>query len=257
MNLWSTMVGLLRRPLFTLPVIILAVAAGVAAYRNVPLRYQASASMVLTAPTSGGTATADPRSIKTESNPLLQFNDSLQTSAAILILAANTPETQVELGAGPKSGTRLKVDDGHTNAELLAASRVGPFLYITAESATPQEAARVVDNVRRFIRDDLRERQDVLSAPKSTYITVNDVATTPAEAVNKARLTATAAGPAGVLGLAFLLGLLIHLRRESRARRPVERPVEWLPADDGPPPPDTPPEEPEELEEEPAEVRAD
>ncbi|ROO82740.1 hypothetical protein EDD29_0223 [Actinocorallia herbida] len=219
MKLWPTFLGLLRRPIFTIPVLVLAVAAGVLTYRQVPVRYQVSATMILTAPTSGGSQKAETGAEDdgdTSYNPLLQFNESLQTTAALLILAANTEDVKAGVGAPLNGDTRLQVDDGRSNADLLAATQTGPFIYITAESPTAAKAEAVVTAVREYIRGDLKRLQESLKAPGSTYISVSNVSTDPLKTVQKTRLVATAGAPAAVIVAAFLLAYPFVRRAQRR-----------------------------------------
>ncbi|GAB2813670.1 hypothetical protein GCM10022221_09250 [Actinocorallia aurea] len=209
--------------MFTIPVLLVAVGLGIVAFQAVPVRYQSSATMILTAPTSGGSQqqAEDEEAEDTEYNPLLQFNESLQTTAALLILSANTEDVKKRMGAPTAGDTRLQVDDGRSNTDLLAATQTGPFIYITAEAPTPEKAASVVAAVRTFVRGDLRRLQDSLKAPGRTYISVSDVSTDPPKTVQKTRLAATVGVPAGVVVAALLIAFPFARRRPPEAERPV------------------------------------
>src|SRR5437879_6445956 len=122
MDFWKTVLGLARRSYVGLPVVGLALIAAGIAYIFVPAHYVSSGSMVLTTPASGGTLSPNPKISGNLTNPLLQFNDSLRTTAGILILSMNTPEVAAQLGIVPGGETTIIVNDGHTNPDLLAVS---------------------------------------------------------------------------------------------------------------------------------------
>lgn len=149
----------------------LALAALVAAL--VPLQYQSSATVVLTTPPSGGTINVDPTEAPSEGNPLLQFNDGLRTTTAILINSITTPGTLRSLGVTENGPTELLVDDGRSKPELLSSN--GPFIYIEGTSYSQTDAINVVMRAAERIRAELVERQHALGAPPSTFIGVVDV----------------------------------------------------------------------------------
>lgn len=173
MDFWRSISRLLRRLYVGPPIIMLAIALASLASYLVPLQYQSSALLVLTTPTTGGTLPLDPKEKVGLSNPLLLFNDGLQTTTAILIHSMNTPEARRGLGVWEDGPTELVVDDGSSNPELLAS--VGPFIHIEALSMSSAEAKNVVTAAANSIRTELIARQEALDAPPSTFIEVVDV----------------------------------------------------------------------------------
>lgn len=218
MDFWRTVFGLARRAVVALPVLGVATILAAVAYLLVPTYHVSSAAMVLTTPTGGGTLSPKPTGDRT--NPLLQFNDSLRTTASILILAMNTPETAAQLGIRPNGDTKITVNDGHTNPDLLAVANNGPFVYIEVRSQSPAASRNIVLEAEQIVRDKLTQRQIALRAPKSTYITVTEVAAP----VTKAKRTMKLGAAAGALGMVIVFGLGVaytvdRVRQDRRARR--------------------------------------
>jgi len=67
MEIWRTVLALLRRPAVLVPMLLLALVLGAAAYAVVPLHYTSKEIMVLTTPSSEGPHGAPPV------NPLTQL----------------------------------------------------------------------------------------------------------------------------------------------------------------------------------------
>jgi hypothetical protein len=221
MDFWKTILDLARGRFVGPPIAVLAIAAASVAYFLVPTTYVSSASMVLTTPTSGGTLPTNPRESSGLTNPLLQFNDGLRTTAGILILSMNAPEMMARLGIVKDGDTQILINDGRTNPELLGISTNGPFVYIEVESKSPAKASATVASASQLIRDQLADRQRALKAPPTTYITITDVAppTTP-EAKRTAKWGAAAGGfmAVVVVGLSFAFLIDRRRRRKHRAR---------------------------------------
>src|SRR6478672_2529035 len=171
MEFWITIVGLVRRKGVVIPALLIAVALAVTAYLMTPISYVSSSTMVLTTTQFGGTESRDPTKPTDLTNPLLNFNDSLTTTSAILIEAMNTGSVDRQLGI--TGSTQLVVDDGRTNPDLLGLN--GPFLYIVGRSTSPAEAKRVVLQAQVLTSQKLRDWQSALNAPEKTYLTLAEV----------------------------------------------------------------------------------
>ncbi|WP_165974382.1 hypothetical protein [Nonomuraea deserti] len=210
------------------PVAVVAIGLALAAYFLVPSRYVSTASMVLTVPATGGTLETGPQRRPGLTNPLLQFNDALRTTAGILILSTNTPDVAAELGVTEDGPTVLTVNDGRTNPDLLGISTNGPFVYVEVESTSPAVVREVMRKARLRIRVELAERQKALGAPVSTHIAILDVmpASVPRLVVTD-RLLGAASG--GLVGVVAGLGVAYGVQRLRAARRAGE-----------PDPPETP-----------------
>ena len=146
---WATIVGLLRRKGVVIPAILIAFAGGVLAFSGTPVSYVSSTTMVLTTTQFGGTESQDPTKPTDLTNPMLNFNDSLRTTSAILIESMNTKEVADQLGI--RGSTTLVVNDGRTNPNLLGSN--GPFLYIVGRSGSSAETERVVAEAQKLMQD--------------------------------------------------------------------------------------------------------
>jgi hypothetical protein len=171
MDFWKAILGLIRRKYIGLPLLVGSVLIGALAFLLSPSHYLSSSLMVLTTPTSGGTLSQDPSKPTGLTNPLLNFDDGLKTTSAILIQAMNTPEVARELGA--EGTNKLTIGDGAGNPDLFGVN--GPFVYIEGESASAESARALVQLAQQRVRDELINRQKALGAPPSTYITMVDV----------------------------------------------------------------------------------
>src|SRR6478736_154354 len=92
MDFWSTIVGLMRRPMVIGPVILVALTLGTLALVSTPKTYVSSTTMVLTTTAYGGTESQDPTKPTDLTNPMLNFNESLKTTSAILIETMGTKD---------------------------------------------------------------------------------------------------------------------------------------------------------------------
>ncbi|MEU8398039.1 hypothetical protein AB0C28_22835 [Nonomuraea sp. NPDC048892] len=200
------------------PVVIAAVGLALAAYFLMPSRYVSTASMVLTVPATGGTLETEPQNRPGLTNPLLQFNDALRTTAGILILATNTPDVYAEIGAPENGPTAVIINDGRTNPDLLGISTNGPFVYVEVESDSPATVREVMRKAQLRVRLELAKRQTALDAPISTHIAIMDVMppSTPKAAIGD-RLTVAAFG--GAFGVVGGMGLAYAVQRVRSARR--------------------------------------
>ena len=230
MEFWNTTLGLLRLKRVVIPAVLIALTLGALAYLGTPNTYTASTTMVLTTTEYGGTESQDPSEPSDLTNPMLNFNESLRTTAGILISAMGTRDVATQLGA--TGATVLSVNDGRTNPELLGLN--GPFVYIVAKSTSRAAAAQVVKDAQALMRVKLREWQSSLGAPEKTFVSLVDVVPPSTPQVDR--------GQAVKLGLvAFLFGLLLslgiayfgHQRRTRRRARAVARrfpppPVDYL-----------------------------
>ncbi|WP_143737902.1 hypothetical protein [Microbispora sp. GKU 823] len=214
MELWKILGSLLTRKAVGPPLILLSLLVAVGTFFFVPARYQSSALMVLT--TSARGATIDPSKTFGLQNPLLGFSDGLKTTATILIQAINTPELRHDVGA-PKDGpVELTVDDGRTDPDLLDIS--GPYIYVSVVAPTADEASKTVAAVQARVRRELNDRQVALGAPKSTFVSLNDVV----PLSQPERVTSVqwkAAGSAFAVSLLVCFGIAYAVARRKRIRR--------------------------------------
>lgn len=228
MELWTILTGLLTRRTVGPPLILLSLLVAVGTFFFAPAKYQSSALMVLT--TSARGATIDPQKTYGLQNPLLGFSDGLKTTATILIQAINTPELRREAGA-PKDGpVELTVDDGRTDPDLLDIS--GPYIYVSVLAPTADQAGKTVAAVQSRVRKELNDRQVALGAPKSTFVSLNDVVplSAPEEVTSVRWKTAAGAFAVSLLagfGLAYAVGRRKRIKQIESDERRFERMSGW------------------------------
>jgi uncharacterized protein involved in exopolysaccharide biosynthesis len=168
-------------------------------------------------------------------NPMLSGTGNVNTSTAALVETFSAPGAAAGLGLDPRT-EKLTVKNVGTIAMADGADH--PFLYITAQSATPQRSEQVVDQVLGLARASLAQSQeDVKVAPRYRITLRTVVPPTPAQPVLTTRLALT--------GAVFALGLvatcvavcgLDALRARARRRRlPPDSPLPALQADDAAP----------------------
>lgn len=221
MDFWKSMLGLARHRFIGPPIFAAAIMAAVIAYFVMPTHYVTSTSMVLTTPATGGTLSADPQEPPGLTNPLLQFNDGLQTTAGILILSMNTPEAMSRLGVTPGGAVEVTINDGRTNPDLLGISTNGPYVYVEVDALSPAVADATVRRASLLLRQELAARQRALNAPPSTYIAITDVVP---PGTPEAKDTTRWGAAAGVLGAVVAAGLgLAYLAERLRAGRRAAR----------------------------------
>ncbi|MEU0518216.1 hypothetical protein [Streptosporangium sp. NPDC006007] len=204
MDFWKTIFGLVRRRAIGPPLGALGLVAAALVFFLVPTYYVSTASMVLTTPATGGTLSTDPTRPIGLTNPLLQFSDGLRVTAGILILSMNTPEVLAELGVAENGTTKVTVNDGRTNPDLLGISTNGPFVYVEVEGRDAAEAQSVVLRAKERIRKELADRQQALRAPRSTFISIVDVVPS---SVPTAKMSGKLMAAGGALFLVLLVGL--------------------------------------------------
>jgi hypothetical protein len=229
MDFWRTVLVLVRRWYVALPVFVLSIGLAAMVYASIPTVYVSTSVLVLTTPTTGGSLPVDPNHPNGLTNPLLNFDRGLSTSASILIQALSSPEIAAQLGITEGSPTGFKVFNGSSNPELLTT---GPFVFIEGQSSTPEAAQDIVVKVAARARAELANRQKEVEAPESTYITADEIVprTTPeARKGSKARAAGAAAAVGFIAALSAALGTESFLdnrarnRLRTRARRPGAR----------------------------------
>jgi hypothetical protein len=228
MDLWKTILVLLRRWYVAVPVFVVSLGLAGAAFAAVPLRWESSGTVVLTTPASGASSEAAKQRGLT--NPFLAFDMSLGVTAAILIQNMKSPSVQESLGV-----------DGKDSTYEVTGPEIGtPFIHIVAESTTKQGASEIVKRALERVNKDLIDRQTALQAPPSTFIRIEAVAPpTEAEPLRGGKLRAM--GAALVLGFAAMLTGAYGLESWSLARKrkleAEERKTHPAPTSNTPPPP--------------------
>lgn len=224
MDFWQTMLVLVRRWYVVLPAFALTIALAAGVYASIPVRYVSYGVLVLTTPLTGASVPADPDAPVGVINPLLNFEQGLSTTALIMIQAMNRPEMAAKLGVHPSADTTYEVTDGSGNPESLVS---GPFLFIEAESEAPHAAQQMVRRVSVQVAEELRSRQSNLSAPKRTYIMLDEVVSASISQPKKgsgarAAVAALGLGMIASLSSAFAAESIAHARRRRRERKAAD-----------------------------------
>lgn len=173
MGFWKTILGIARNRLIGPPVVVLGLGVAALVFVLTPVTYVSSSLLVLTTPSAGGLE--DPNRPGWTTNPLLQFNDGLKTTAAILIQAAGTDQALGRMGAGKGSPAKVVINDGTSNGKVMTASQTGPFIFVQVTSTREGSVEGIVRNAEQYLRDDLVNRQRTLGAPKQTYLMLTEV----------------------------------------------------------------------------------
>lgn len=161
MDFWKTVRVLLRRWRVVVPVFVLSVGVAVVMFLSVRTKYESTGTIVLTPPTEGPRVSTGATGPVDQVNPLLAFDGSLSTSAAIIIQKLQDPTLQEQLLSDfPQAG--YDVSDGKL---------VGPFIVVVASARTPEQAKAITTMVLDRARAELKLSQDAVKAPASTFIT--------------------------------------------------------------------------------------
>ncbi|WP_026412515.1 hypothetical protein [Actinomadura oligospora] len=224
MGFWKTILGIARNRLIGPPVVVLGLGVGALVFVLTPVTYVSSSLLVLTTPSAGGLE--DPNRPGWTTNPLLQFNDGLKTTAAILIQAAGTDDALAKMGVAKGGATKVVINDGTSNGKVMTASQTGPFIFVQVTSTREDEVTGVVHNAEQHLRDDLVNRQRTLGAPKQTYLMLTEVVPASSPVAQKTqKLEFSGAAFVAVVGLGFgiaYLGARRRALREAAAETPYD-----------------------------------
>jgi len=209
MTLRSTLRVLLLKWYITIPGLLLSLALAGATFILAPPQYSSNAIAVLVQPKLVN------KNAPTNSNPLLNFDNSLSTTALILVQALDTPEAAASIGLYPGGDSYTIKDVG----DLTVGDQiVQPFLYIKSEASTPDGAAAIVDGVLGMAAQDLLDRQRSLKVLPQNSVQLNLVVPpSPPQPVLGIAIGAT--GAALILGLIGTFGCAMWANRRSEARQ--------------------------------------
>jgi hypothetical protein len=209
MTLRSTFRVLLLKWYITIPGLLLSLALAGATFVLAPPQYSSNAIAVLVQPKLTG------KDAPANANPLLNFDNSLSTTALILVQALDTPEAAASIGLYPGGDSYTIKDVGDVQ---VGDQIVQPFIYIKSEASTPDGAATIVDGVLGMAAQDLQDRQRSLKVLQQTYVKLDDVVPpSPPQPVLGIALGAT--GAALILGLIATWGFAMWSERRSERRR--------------------------------------
>jgi hypothetical protein len=209
MTLRNTFRVLLLKWYITIPGLLLSLALAGATFVLAPPQYSSNAIAVLVQPKLTG------RDAPVNANPLLNFDNSLSTTALILVQALDTPEAAASIGLYPGGDSYTIKDVGDVQ---VGDQIVQPFIYIKSEASTPDGAAAIVDGVLGMAAQDLQDRQRSLKVLQQNYVKLDDVVPpSPPQPVLGIALGAT--GAALILGLIATWGCAMWSERRSERRR--------------------------------------
>jgi hypothetical protein len=160
----QTITALARRWYVAIPVFIMVVGMITVITVTTQHQYESTGTIVLRQPSlaqSGGKKGGGPP------NPLLEFPDSLSTDAQLLIQSLNSPTATATIAALGGTATFAAGNGG----------RSGPFIMVTADSLTPDPAAKTVALAFQYVGQELAQREKALNAPPVSYLILDDVVT--------------------------------------------------------------------------------
>ncbi|CAM3451817.1 hypothetical protein KIPE111705_09455 [Kibdelosporangium persicum] len=218
MDFWKTLKVLLRRWRVAVPVFAVSLGLAAGVYLSVDTEYESSGTIVLTSPTDGARVAADQQGPADRVNPLLAFDASLNTSATIIIQKLQDPVVQEQLtGASKQIGYEIG------NGQLT-----GPFIVVVALARTPDDAKNTVGKVLDRARTELKQSQEALKAPASTFITpVDIISPTNAEPKTGGKVrfaaVALALGFIASLSSAYAMESFTQSRKKKRSRERAQQ----------------------------------
>jgi capsular polysaccharide biosynthesis protein len=200
MTLWSATRVLLVKWYVTMPGLLLSLIAAAITFSLMPPVYTSSGAAILVQSKQPGSNLA---------NPLLSFESSLSTTAAILIQGLNSPAVApgILLSAGD-SYTVKSTGDGVTTGD----PSVQPFIYVKTQSRTADASVVMVDRLLDMASQDLSDRQRDMHILPRNYVKLDYVVNAaPAKRVLSAQFAASQA----VLWLGIIITIALVLLREK------------------------------------------
>lgn len=220
MDFWKTIKVLLRRWRVAVPVFAVSIGLAAGVYVSVDTEYESSGTIVLTSPTDGPRVAAEQSGPADRVNPLLAFDASLNTSATIIIQKLQDPTVKEQLVGGNKQ----------IGYEIGNGQLTGPFVVVVALARTPDDAKDTVRKVLDRARTELKQSQEALKAPTSTFIAPIDIiAPTNAEPKTGGKVrfaaVALALGFIASLSSAYAMESFAQSRKRKRGRERAKE--EW------------------------------
>lgn len=175
-------------------------------YSLVPAQYTSEGVGVL----------VQPRRTSINSNPLLNFDASLSTTALMIVQDLNTPQAGTQLGV--RSGVEsYTIEQASTDASFASGPVVQPFISVKTKASTAQRSTELVDGLFDLARQDLVDQQKELRVLPQNYIRLQSLGYTSAPKRVISTLVA-ATGAAFLIGLCLTFALVLLLDRRERRR---------------------------------------
>jgi hypothetical protein len=222
MDFWAVLRVPVRRWYVVVPLGLLAVFAAAAAYLSGPLIYTSEASVVLAAPSTGGTDYAN-GFVPVPRNPLLLQDQGVRLAAAVLAQAMRTEEFTQRLALPDGSRATLTVSNGSDATRQLVSN---PLVRIVAQSDSPDEAQALLQRTVVEAREELRLQQVRFGAPLGTFITAVEIVapTEPVAGRGTGARTAAVIVGMGLLG-SVIVAFIAESVLQARGRRRLDRTV--------------------------------
>jgi hypothetical protein len=166
MDFWKTIRVLLRRWRVAVPVFAVSLGLAAGVYVTVHTDYESTGTIVLASPTDGARVAAGAKGPADQVNPLLAFDASLNTSATIVIQKLQDPRVMEELLGGENPKMSYQIGNGQLT---------GPFIVVVTLARSPEEAQATATKVLDRAKAELKQSQEALKAPASTFITPQSV----------------------------------------------------------------------------------
>jgi hypothetical protein len=207
---------MLARWYLTVPGLMLSLAMAGLVFGAVPWQYQSTGVAVLV-PTKQNGAPSGTDADRT--NPLMNFENSLSTTAMIMVQQLSTPEAQDALVSSPTDTFKAK-NAADSSTPSVGSSTVQPFIYITAKSFSQSEAPALVERVLSTAAQQLAAQQKAMRVRPLSLIQLQPVVG-PTEAKPVLIIPFAATGAALMLGVLLTCGAVMGLQRVSlrNARR--------------------------------------
>lgn len=209
----TSLVGvLLARWYVTVMGVLLTVVLAAVAFCCYPVQYSSTATAVLVPPKLPS------------SNPMLEFNGSINTTALVLVQELGSPEVSDKLGIPPLQNPIL-----NPNQDTYAVKNVGsvdlrddgidrPFITVTAQSESPERSEAIVGQVLDEANLELKERQTDMRVSRSRLVQIQTVVA-PVSAKMVLTTSLKAIGVALALGLTGTVIAVCMVEKTARRRK--------------------------------------
>ena len=191
MSLSAALQAVLRRWYITIPGVLLSLLIASTTFNLIPPRYTSSGTAVLVQQKSPTAANLE--------NPVLGGSGSLDIATITLVQALGTPAIKEELGL-TRRGDNLTINN--VGAAAVAEGADHPFLYITAQTSSPQKSVEIVDDVMGMARQKLADIQAAVHVTPERQIKLETV-------VDATRPKAVVTTSYAVTGAALMLAIIV------------------------------------------------
>lgn len=218
MTLSTILRAMLRRWYLTVPGLMLSLALAGLVFALMPWQYQSTGVAVLVPTKQNGASGGN----GDRTNPLMNFENSLSTTAMIMVQQLSTPEAQDALVTSPTDTFKVK-NAADSSTPSVGSSTVQPFIYITAKSFSANEAPALVERVLATAAQQLATEQKAMRVRQLSLIQLQPVVG-PTEAKPVMIIPFAATGAALVLGVVLTCCAAVVLERAAlRATRRERR----------------------------------